>query len=115
MYTYPAKLVRVVDGDTVVMTVDLGFSVSVEVEFRLFGINAPETKGATKAAGLAAKDHLIDLMSRGRCVITSVKPPRQDKYGRWLAHVAIELPDGTSFLVSDRMVSDGHAVTYVVS
>ena len=42
LYTYKARLSRVIDGDTVELNVDLGMSVSVKETFRLYGINAPE-------------------------------------------------------------------------
>ena len=42
MYTYKAKLQRVVDGDTIDATIDLGFDIFVKKRIRFAGINAPE-------------------------------------------------------------------------
>ena len=44
MYTYKAKLIRIVDGDTIDAEIDLGFDTIVRKRIRLFGIDTPETK-----------------------------------------------------------------------
>ena len=44
MYTYKAKLIRIVDGDTIDAEIDLGFDTIVRKRIRLYGINTPETK-----------------------------------------------------------------------
>ena len=45
MYEYKAKLVRVIDGDTIDVDIDLGFKVFLQKErVRLFGINTPESR-----------------------------------------------------------------------
>ena len=65
MYTYKAKLDRVVDGDTVDAYIDLGFDISVHKRIRLAGIDSPESRTRDleeKARGLASKDRLIDLL-----------------------------------------------------
>lgn len=114
MYEYNVTLTRVIDGDTVAVTVDLGFSVSVAIEFRLLGINAPELRGATKVAGLAAKEHLVQLLAQGALSLKSEKPVKPDKYGRWLATITVTKADGTSFDANAQMVADGFAVPYMV-
>ena len=65
MYTYKAKLDRVVDRDTVDAYIDLGFDISVHKRIRLAGIDSPESRTRDleeKARGLASKDRLIDLL-----------------------------------------------------
>jgi micrococcal nuclease len=76
-YTYNASVVRVIDGDTVIMDVDLGFGLWIRGQsFRLLGINAREHD---VPGGLEAAANLATLLPAGRVVtITSVKP---DKYG----------------------------------
>ena len=44
MYEYKAKLVRVVDGDTIDCEIDLGFDITVRQRVRFAGINAPESR-----------------------------------------------------------------------
>lgn len=110
MYRYAAKLIRVVDGDTVWMDVDLGFTVHVNICFRLLGINSPELIGSDPAGGRAAKAHLEQLLAQGALTLRSEKPLKTDKYGRWLADITVTRPDGTAFNANQQMVVDGHAV-----
>ncbi len=56
MYRYIAELIRVVDGDTIDVRVDLGFQITQVIRVRLKGINTPELRGKEKAAGMLAKD-----------------------------------------------------------
>ena len=112
MFQYNATLNRVIDGDTVKLNVDLGFNVSVIIDFRLLGINAPEVKGNTKPAGLASTAHLSLLLSQGTLTITSFLPLKTDKYGRWLADITVTRPDKTTFSINQQMITDGFAVVF---
>lgn len=93
MYEYSSKVEHVLDGDTIEVTVDLGFRMFTKMPVRLFGINAPEihSKSDTeKAHGLKAKAKLEELVSGKTVRIQSAKPNAQgggDKFGRWLAIV----------------------------
>ena len=65
MYRYNAKLIRVIDGDTVDALVDLGFDVWVKKRIRLYGIDTPETRTRDleeKKAGIAAQQRLDELL-----------------------------------------------------
>lgn len=111
MYTYEAKLLKVVDGDTVDLRIDLGFKVFTEQRFRLLGINAPETHSkdpSEKAMGKAAMDYLKSLLAgEGQLkVVTSLD--KQEKYGRFLAVIT----NGSGEIVNDEMVKAGHAKPY---
>ena len=102
MYEYNATLMRTIDGDTVVLRVDLGFKIWAEMSFRLIGINAPELN---QLGGVEAKAHLSTLIGALGPVfrIATSKP---DKYGRWL----VTFPTPHSPSVNEQMVLDGHAV-----
>jgi micrococcal nuclease len=102
MYTYKAKVVRVVDGDTVYLEVDLGFHIKVTESFRLLEINAPELRTAD---GPPAREHLSALLDSKELTISTQKA---DSFGRWLCEIV--LPDGTN--VNQKMISDGFAVPY---
>ena len=122
MYQYAATVACVVDGDTVKLDVDLGFSIRQRMTLRLYGINAPEMVGATKVAGEAAKAFLISLLSNGGEVtpggvvspawkpltITTYKD-KGDKYGRILADL---YTTGANVPVNQQMIDAGHAVAY---
>jgi micrococcal nuclease len=87
-FTYPARVVRVVDGDTVVLDVDLGFHVWLrDQSFRLLGVNARER---SEPGGKEARLNLVELLPVNlNVVISSV---RNDKYGgRYDA--TVRLPD----------------------
>lgn len=99
-FTYKAKLVRVLDGDTAVFDIDLGFYLTTRLPVRLMGINAPELN---QAGGQDAKVHLTMLLSDGEFVLKSYKP--RDKYGRYLAVI---YKDGIN--LNQLMVADKHAV-----
>lgn len=114
MYEYKAQVIRVVDGDSVIVNVDLGFKVHVDVTFRMLGINAPELHGATHVAGENAKNHLIGLLALGPLTVKSLKPLTTDRYGRWLGQFFVTKTDGTIVDVNAAMIADGFAVPFMV-
>lgn len=103
MYQYQAIVLRIVDGDTVHLLVNLGFDVTRSDSFRLAGINAPEIR---TPEGAAAKAHLTELLAPGLTMVTTHKDSRE-KYGRYLATLWV----GTTN-INEQMVTDGHAVHY---
>lgn len=122
MYEYAAQVVEVVDGDTIKLDVDLGFSIRQKMTLRLYGIDTPEVVGASKAAGLAAKDFLRRLLADGvqgpdgwpicpvwkRVTIKTFKD-KGDKYGRLLALIFV---GADPIPVNDKLVAAGHAKPY---
>ena len=65
MYEYNAKVDRVVDGDTIDCTIDLGFSTWKKIRVRMEGINTPESRTRDKEEkkrGLAAKNRLVEIL-----------------------------------------------------
>lgn len=111
IYEYYATLDRVVDGDTVWLHVDLGFRSSLRVDFRLYGINAPEMVGATRTAAIASKTELERLLGLGPISITTHKADATDKYGRWLATIYVHTKTGP-VSVNDALLSGSFAVKY---
>lgn len=110
-------VIRVVDGDTVDLTIDLGFEVYRRVRVRLLnaalkGINAPETnRTAERVAGLAAKARLMALLPAGKLVrLRSIKAAGStEKFGRWLAVVLVAGTAGWRS-AGDVLVAEGLAV-----
>jgi endonuclease YncB( thermonuclease family) len=112
VYEYNATVVRVIDGDSVVIDIhkDVGFGVVVNLRqtVRMKGIDAPETVGATRKEGLASKALLASILPVGTPVIVRTeKPDPRDKYGRFLATIWKEGLD-----LSEHMVTVGAAVAY---
>ncbi len=106
MYTYKAKLIKVVDGDTVDFSLDLGMSIYSKQRIRLLGINSPEMRGENKEDGKAAKAHIIDMLNKEGDIV--VKTEKQGKYGRYLGTIYL---NGTD--INQQMINDGFAVEYM--
>jgi endonuclease YncB( thermonuclease family) len=104
MYQYRATVVRVVDGDTVWLDVDLGFDVRRKDSFRLYGIDAPEM-GTPE--GVAAKAFLAGLLGQSSEVMVQTYKDRRERYGRYLASLWINDED-----LNLKMIASGHAVEY---
>ena len=121
MYEYKAVVDRVVDGDTIDVTVDLGFSVWKKMRVRMEGINTPESRTRDleeKKRGLAAKDRLKSILefNNNKCIL---KVSGVGKYGRALATVLVESlsplngEDGVTLIdVNKQLIEEGHAVEY---
>jgi micrococcal nuclease len=117
MYEYKATVVKVIDGDTVKLNIDLGFHLTRnEQNFRLIGIDAPEIRGDERQKGLICKEFVESLISEGEEVyIRTYKP---DKYGRWLVDIQVNVPveDNDEMLkeesLSHYLVEKGYAKVY---
>jgi len=111
LYTYNAKVERVVDGDTVDALVDLGFDTWKKVRIRMMGMNAPESRTRDleeKAKGLAAKKYLHDLLESYDFNFV-LKSHGVGKYGRCLGEMFLE---NQPVSVNSMMINEGHAKEY---
>ena len=112
MYEYKATILEVVDGDSVKTDLDLGCGVRIRMAIRLDGIDAPEVVGESRATGLAARDHLVSLISN-KTVFVATRKDKAEKYGRLLGTFFLTVEDkiaGRS--VNQAMVEAGHARPY---
>ena len=112
MYSYFVKSVdRVVDGDTVDISIDLGFDLTKKERVRLAGIDTPESRTkdlAEKKMGYQAKDFLeMHLMEAKRL---TVKTEKDGKYGRMLGWLYKTEEDEMS--INELMVNKGYAWSY---
>jgi len=90
LYHYRGVVVKVYDGDTITVDVDLGFHIRMKKEiFRLSRINAPEIRGAEREQGLIARDWLRERILDKEVMLVTQKD-KKGKYGRWLADVWID-------------------------
>jgi micrococcal nuclease len=88
LYTYKATVVRVIDGDSVELIIDLGFTVQWKSICRLYGINTPELRSKNanqKTRAIAAKEFNKANLNEGSIVI--IKSEELDKYGRPLVDI----------------------------
>ena len=124
IYIYKAQLIRVVDGDTVELMIDQGFSNFTKQTMRLYGIDAPEMR---TNAGKALTNALRSQYPEGsKLAVQSIEGPKkkqfQDKYGRYLAIIydekpknAREIANGQKILevaptsLNARLIAEGHA------
>ena len=114
MYEYKCKVVKVVDGDTVDVDIDLGFGVWLRDErVRIMGIDTPESRTRDKVEkvfGLAAKKRLKELLKNGAVLKTQVNKDGEDmkgKFGRILGDFMVG-----DEMVTDIMIQEGHCVAY---
>jgi|SRR3989344_410270 len=114
IYLYKAKVLRVIDGDTVDVQVSLGFNIYINERLRLFGIDAPETRtrdSVEKSAGIASKEWLFNRI-HGKEIKIRTHDKGTEKYGRWLVQIYIG-PDNQLVNVNKEMVDLGLAKPYM--
>ena len=115
---YDVNIIKIVDGDTVDVDINLGFGVWLHDErVRIMGIDTPESRTSDRVEDLfgeAAKARLKELMKHGGRLITTEDKDGEDmkgKFGRILGDFYVE-HDGVKKRVTDILVEEGHAVAY---
>lgn len=109
-HIYSAKVLKVIDGDTIDTDLDLGFRIHTNVRFRLNGIDTPElnqSDATLKLKAQQAKQFLEEQILGKDVVIMSHKT---DKYGRWLADVSLVGFDCPT--INDQLITLGLAKKY---
>ena len=104
MYQYKCAIVKVVDGDTLHVEIDLGLNITTYQTIRLWGVNTPEM---STAEGPVAKQFVIDWIKDKKLILTTLKDKRE-KYGRYLG-ILLDL-EGRS--LNDALVEAGLADIY---
>ena len=115
MYEYRVTNIRVVDGDTVDVDIELGFGVVLADErVRIMGIDTPESRTSDKVEkvfGLASKERLKSLLGKTAILKTEISKDGEDmkgKFGRVLGDFLTD--DGRR--VTEILIEEGHAVKY---
>ena len=102
LYYYTAKVIRAVDGDTIVVDIDLGFNIWLrDIHLRLARINTPEIRGEEKEKGIEAKEYVQRILEGQEIVIRSMSC---DAWRRWIAEVYVG-----EVCVNDDLVVLGYA------
>tara|TARA_R100000664_G_scaffold9860_1_gene16411 strand:+ start:9412 stop:9753 length:342 start_codon:yes stop_codon:yes gene_type:complete len=112
MYEYKATVHRIIDGDTVDVTIDLGFEMTTKQRIRLYGINTPETRTRDleeKKRGKASKARLLELINSGNRQII-LQTLKRGKYGRILGKL---LHPETRENYNRTLLKEGHAVRMI--
>jgi len=115
MYEYRVKkVIKVVDGDTIDVDIDLGFNISYYQRVRLAGIDTPESRTTDKkekVLGLEAKDRLKKAIDAAtNVVIKTEKPDSSEKYGRILGWVYL---DNNKVSINQTLIDEGYAWAYM--
>lgn len=94
MYQYAARLIRVIDGDTVVLDLDLGFyQWRLARSYRLARINAPEM---STREGPPSRDALVAYL-QGKAL--SVQTAKADSFDRWIVELWADNQNTSDYLV----------------
>ena len=109
MYEYKATIVKVVDGDTVDVDIDLGFDVWLRNQrIRLYGIDTPECRQrnkAGKAHGLLAKAYVQKALVVGE--VYALRTREKGKFGRYLGEIKVGRTT-----INKVLIKEGLAVEY---
>ena len=113
-YIYRIKQVlKVVDGDTIDASIDLGFDISLEKRIRLAGIDTPESRTTNvkeKSMGLESKEWLKKTLEGAKDILIKTElPDSTEKYGRIIGHLFI---NGQETSLNNQMITDGYALAY---
>ena len=115
MYEYRCKVVKIIDGDTVDVDIDLGFGVWLHKErVRLYGIDTPESRTRDleeKKYGLAAKDFLTGMLDDDQIILKTHKD-KTGKFGRILGELW-RTSNYTDKSINTYMIEKHHAASYM--
>jgi len=110
MYEYACEVERVIDGDSLVCRISLGFDIHFSSSVRLFAIDTPESRTRNldeKARGLLAKDFLKDSIENGKKIVikTELKDSR-GKFGRVLGTIWVDGVNINQALIDNHLAVD---------
>lgn len=116
-FWYGARVLNVVDGDTVDLMIDLGFDIHHKIRVRLYGVNTPESRtkdAAEKEMGLKAKSFTKDWLDGHQWVFVNTIPDKNDKYGRILAKIysSDQIGDPKTACLNTDIIQAGFAREY---
>jgi len=113
-YIYRIKqILRVVDGDTIDASIDLGFDIALEKRIRLAGVDTPESRTSDaneKKYGLESKEWLKHKVENAKNILIKTElPDSTEKYGRIIGHLFINDQETS---LNNQMITEGYAWTY---
>ena len=116
MFEYSCKLIKVIDGDTIDIDIDLGFGVWLRNQrIRMYGIDTPESRTRDleeKKYGLAAKKFLTGMLDDKGGIILKTHKDATGKFGRILGELW-RTTDYADKSINDYMVEKHHAAAYM--
>jgi micrococcal nuclease len=119
MYEYPCKIVKVIDGDTADVDIDLGFGVWLKKQrIRFYGVDTPESRTSDKEEkvyGLMAKEFVQKHLPLDSIQVLRTRKDGKGKYGRILGEFLYEYEyDGVMIksTVNEELIKTHNAVRY---
>jgi len=117
MHEYSCKIIKVIDGDTADVDIDLGFGVWLRNQrIRFYGVDTPESRTRNKEEkvyGLAAKKFVMSFLPKGSMQTLITHKDAVGKYGRILGEFRVYNPEKDSHVIlNDLMIEKHHAVAY---
>tara|TARA_R100001015_G_C4594742_1_gene149998 strand:- start:209 stop:640 length:432 start_codon:yes stop_codon:yes gene_type:complete len=117
MYEYECTIVKVVDGDTADVNINLGFDTWINNErVRFYGIDTPESRTRDleeKKAGLYAKEVVLSFLPVGSKQVLRTHKDKVGKYGRVLGEFVIYDPDeDRQTTINEYMIRNKIGVSY---
>jgi len=111
MYTYNVKeIIKIYDGDTITVSISLGFNITTKQTFRLANIDTPEIKGDERHDGLISRDWLRERLSKAmenNGIVIKTYKDTKGKYGRYIAEIFV---DGVN--INKQLLAEGLASVY---
>jgi len=107
-YIYKAKVIKVYDGDTITVSVDLGFKIHTIEKIRLFDIDTPELRGDERPDGLISRDWLREKILDKEIILKTFKD-KKGKYGRYIGEIYLE---GEEISLNEQLINEGLAERY---
>lgn len=116
-YWYKATVLKVIDGDTFDVMIDVGFDIHFKARVRLYGVNTPESRtkdAAEKEMGLKAKAFTSDWLTNHSTVFLKTVIDKNEKYGRVLAEIysSADINSPTTACLNKDIVQAGYAREY---
>lgn len=116
MYDYKIKkIIKIIDGDTLDLELDLGFNISIIKRIRLADINAPEIRTLDieeKKKGIKSKEWLEEYFNKFKNEEIVVQTSKGDKYGRILGWIYVI---GEPNTINERMINEGLAEPFMTT
>jgi len=112
MYEYKATVKRIIDGDSLVLDIDLGFYMFMnETKIRLYGLDTPEMNSEDpllRLQAVLATRYLFDNLQIGEKVVIKTILDKREKYGRLLATIIKK--DGLN--INEGLIQNKLAISY---
>lgn len=106
LYKYRATVVRVIDGDTIDVDIDLGFyTVLHKQRIRLHGIDAPEVRGSQRFDGLVSKAWLKEKIEEKEIELVTFRDAK-GKYGRWLGVIYLKNQNINQLMIEKELAKN---------